>query len=130
MRIFLLTLAILVGTSAIAGPCTGVDRSLSPARKQALKLAIAKQLKLENPEIVKSFQAKGWFIIHVATGVSDDMFLFYNGDPINHTAVTDWGGAAAIDETDEIKAWVIENAKGIPDELATCFAWHVTKDLE
>ena len=125
-----LTFLLLASPAGINTPCQGVDRSLPIARKQGLAPIIAKQVKLEKVAVIKSFRFKDWYIIHIGTYVSDDMFLFYHGDPVNHMYVTDWGGAAGIDETDEIKAWVIENAKGIPDSLAACFAWHVTKDRE
>ena len=40
--------------------------------------------------------------------------------------VTQWSGAARIDEEQEIKSWVVQHAPGIPHRLATCVAWHIT----
>jgi hypothetical protein len=62
------------------------------------------------------------------THESDYQFLFFSGDPLSSHSVTAWGGAAAENEEQEIKDWTIKNAPGIPDHLASCFAWHVTKD--
>ena len=53
--------------------------------------------------------------------------LFFHGDPLSTRFVTLWAGAARSQEEVAIKAWVIKNASGIPESLATCFAWYVTK---
>ena len=124
------TLLLICSQAAFAGPWSDIDRSLPESRKQALAPVIAKQLKLEKVEVIESYYYQGWYIIHVGTFVSDDSFLFYKGDPLKSSFVTEWAGAAAINETDEIKSWVLTNAKGIPDRLASFFAWHVTKDRD
>ncbi len=59
---------------------------------------------------------------------SDEEFLFYSHDPLTSAPVTMWSGAAAYFEEHEIKIWTLRNAPGIPPKLASCFAWHVTKD--
>jgi hypothetical protein len=108
-------------------PCEGVDRSLIEANKSQLANSIAKQLKLNSVDILQSFRVDGWSIIYVNTHVSDEVYLFYSGDPIAaERPVTEWSGAAMIFETSEIEQWILDNAPGIPKRLASCFAWHVT----
>lgn len=108
-------------------PCDGVDRSLTTERKSALSTAIAKQLNVSSVDVLQSFAEFGWNIIYVDTHNSDEQFLFFSGDPLSSDSVTGWGGVAMKDEEQEIKAWTLENAPGIPPHLASCFAWHVTQ---
>lgn len=115
-------------------PCEGVDRTIHPQRIEPLKPILAKQLQAQDlkgtkptVEVVDLFALGKWQILHVKTGVSDDGFLFYSGDPMTHDYVTVWGGSAAPDEETQIQDWAVKNAKGIPDRLASCFAWYVTK---
>lgn len=108
-------------------PCNGVDRNLSESRKKELAAAILKQEKLERANVLQSFKIDGWTIVYVNTYISDEPYLFYSGDPIMaKRPITAWSGAATVFETSEIKDWVLKNAPGIPDRLASCFAWHVT----
>jgi hypothetical protein len=108
-------------------PCEGVDRSLSESRKKELAPAILKQEKLERVDVLQSFKSDGWTIVYVNTYISDEPYLFYSSDPIMaKRPITEWSGAAYVFETSEIKSWVLKNAPGIPDKLASCFAWHVT----
>ncbi|WP_199100527.1 hypothetical protein [Dyella sp. ASV21] len=124
------TLASLLALSAHASPCTGVDRTLSDARRAALAPAIAHQLTLPFVDVLQSFRLKGWSIVYVDTHVSDERFLFYSADPLTGHAVTEWGGAATRDEGDDIQRWLLKNAPSIPPALARCFAWHVTQDRD
>jgi hypothetical protein len=32
----------------------------------------------------------------------------------------------SLDEEQEIRAWTLKNAPGIPRRLASCFTWHAT----
>ncbi len=111
-----------------ASPCDGVDRSLTPERKAAFSIAIAKQLHLRKVDVWEAFQFGGWSIIYVDVPEADPPFLFYSHDPRTSSPVTMWSGAAAYFEEQEIKTWTLKNAPGIPPKLANCFAWHVTKD--
>jgi hypothetical protein len=115
-----------------ASPCDGVDRSLPNERKAALAPQIAKQLAKQldtaKVDVLESFQFRGWSIIYVDTHVSDETYLFYAHDPFTSRYITLWGGAAANFEETEIRNWTLKNAPGIPPKLASCFAWHVTKD--
>lgn len=111
-----------------ASPCNGVNRSLTPEHKAALSVAITQQLGRGNVDVLESFQFGGWSIIYVSVPAADSPFLFYSHDPLASPPVTMWSGAAAYSQEDEIKAWTLKNAPGIPRKLASCFAWHVTKD--
>jgi hypothetical protein len=107
--------------------CDGIDRALTAHRKTALAPEIAKQLKVSSVDVLQSFRFGTWQIIYVSTPESDPPFLFYPGDPLQTRYVTEWSGSARTDEEQEINAWTLENAPGIPRKLASCFAWHVTK---
>jgi hypothetical protein len=122
------TILLLASASLFAGEWSDIDRKLPKNWEVKLAPTIAKHLHLEKAAVIGSFRFKGWSIIHVGTYVDDDRFLFFNGDPFTTIPVTEWGGAAGSDETNEVKAWVIQHAKGIPDHLASFFAWHMTKE--
>lgn len=120
---------LVAGVSALAAsPCVNVDRSLTREQQIVLAPTIAKQLQAKSAEISQSFRFGGWSIYYVATHDADDTYVFYSGDPRRRRYVTMWGGAAMPGEEQEIQAWVIKNAPGIPRSLAGCFAWHVTKE--
>ncbi len=128
MRVFLFSLLAIFTISACAAPCTGVDRSLDQNRKKQLAPVIAKQLNITSADILQSFKYQSWYIIFVETHVSDEPYLFFKGDPFHEKYLTLWSGAARADEEQQIKEWTIRNVKGIPLALASCFAWHVTKN--
>ena len=108
-------------------PCDGVDRRLTARRKDQLQVAIAKEQKLKTVRVFDSFESEGWFILFTDASVGDEPYLFYSEDPEKGGhPVTAWSGAATIFETSEMEQWVKENAPGIPAQLASCFAWHVT----
>jgi len=108
--------------------CSGVDRTLLKERHEALNPVVAKQLNAKHAEISKSFRLGGWSILYVSTGEADDAYVFYSGDPMRNKYVTLWGGVALENEEQEIRDWTLKNAPGIPQTLARCFAWHVTKE--
>jgi hypothetical protein len=130
MKRIALALALVVQAVAHATLCNGVDRTLTEERKGQLSPVIASQMNIESAEILQSYKYAGWYIIYVNTHVSDEAFLFFGGDPLQNKYLTAWGGAAAVFEGPQIKRWVQKNAKGIPAKLASCFAWHVTKDRD
>lgn len=100
---------------------------MADERKVALLSQIAKQLNASEVDVLQSFSYGTWSIIYADTHESDEIFLFYEGDPLSKSYVVLWSGAARIDEEQEIKDWAIKNAPGIPQELAACFAWYVMK---
>jgi len=67
-----------------------------------------------------------WQVILIQTGVSDDAFLFFRGNPGKSRPITLWSGAATASEERSIFQWTEKNAPGIPTRLAKCFAWSVT----
>ncbi len=92
--------------------------------------AIAKQLHVKSVDVLQSFQEGIWSIFFVDSHESDNAYVFYAHDPLKSRYITLWGGVATSDEEKAIKAWTLKNAPGIPQRLATCFAWHVTKERE
>ncbi|MFO1368127.1 MAG: hypothetical protein U1F46_03955 [Marinagarivorans sp.] len=123
----LVSVLIAVSSLASASPCVGVDRQLDKKHKVALGKVIAKRLQAKKLTVLQSFRLDNWSIIYVASHEADEAFLFFAGDPLINDFITSWSGGAASGEEEEIKNWVIKNAKGIPYGLASCFAWHVTK---
>lgn len=129
MRQLVFVVLIFAALSACASepPCVSVSRSLTAERKDMLSPALAKQLEMPNVDALQSFKFEGWSIIYVDTHQSDEVFLFYAHDPLTSHYVAMWSGSAQRDEEESIRSWVLNNALGIPSQLANCFAWHVTK---
>nr|WP_199047844.1 hypothetical protein [Dyella sp. ASV24] len=108
-------------------PCDGVDRHLSDHQKAQWAKPIAKQFGVAKVDVLQSFAYAHWRIVYVNTFETDEAFLFYADDPQTSRYVTLWAGAAMEDEEPEIRAWALKDAPGIPERLAACFAWHVSK---
>lgn len=124
----LLTLLLLAACSqALATPCDAVSHTLTNAQRVAWAPVLAKQLSVSSVSVSQSFAVANWYIIYVETPNTDSPFLFFRADPLSAHFVTLWAGAARSQEESVIRAWVIKNASGIPEPLATCFAWYVTK---
>jgi len=130
MRWLIATLASVAAAGAIASPCDGVDRSLSNARKAQLAPHLARQLKVQSVDVLQSFRYLNGYIIYVDTHVSDETFLFFAADPLKSRYLALWAGGAAASEESEIERWVRQNARGLSQKLAACFAFHVTKDRD
>jgi hypothetical protein len=130
IQILQCVIVIAGATSACAAtPCTDVDRRLTSQQKSAVAPEIAKQLKAKTVDVLQSFRSGGWSIFYVDTHESDEAYVFYARDPQHGGGyITLWSGAAREDEEQAIKAWTIKNVPGIPRNLASCFAWHVTKE--
>jgi len=107
-------------------PCDCVDRGLTDKSKAEWAVAIARQLRAQKVDVLQSFRLEGWTIIYVDSH-ADEAFLFYSRDPLRGRYVAMWSGAAARNEEEHIRAWTLKNAPGIPQKLADCFAWYVTK---
>jgi len=123
-------LAFIAGNTpaGAASPCSDVNRKLTLERGATLAPIIAKQLGVKKVHVMQSFRFNGWSIYYVDPYQLDVVYVFYAHDPSTSRYVTVWGGAARSDEEQSIKAWVLKNAPGIPDRLASCFAWHVTHE--
>ena len=109
-----------------ARPCVGVDQTLSVAMKAKFALAIAKTEGVKKLEVLAAFRFKAWRILYVSHVQSENNFLFYAGDPSTSPRQGSWSGGASIFETEDIQKWLNKNIAGIPSQLASCFAWHVT----
>jgi hypothetical protein len=127
MRIALMLLVAGLSFQVMANPCDGINRNLDDARKSGLRPVVGRQLKVTAVDVLESFRQGSWDILYVDTHASDEVFLFYKGDPLNSSPVAMWSGAAAKQEENDISAWAAKNASGIPQALAACFAWYVTE---
>jgi len=126
----IVSLLLLAGIAVFdveASPCSGINRSIDASRKAELAGPIAAQLKTDHVTVLSSMGFKDWSIIYVETPGSDPPFLFFKGNPDKTHYMTLWSGAATIYEEQAIKQWTLENAPGIPERLAVCFAWSVTQ---
>lgn len=114
-----------------ATPCEGVNRRLTARQQVQLETAIAKQQKLKKVTVFASFKSDGWFVVFSDASVGDSPYFVYSSNPTKGAKpTTAWSGAATIFETSEVAEWVKQNAPGIPERLANCFAWHVTLSPE
>ncbi|MES1982623.1 MAG: hypothetical protein V4443_09110 [Pseudomonadota bacterium] len=133
MKHFSIYILATISTTALASPCTGIDRTLTEERKAILLPIITKQVaqqlhNVESVEVLQSFHYRDWYIINVNTHVSDEGYLFYKGDPSKNNYLTILAGAyTKDDERFVLKSIQDGKAKGIPKALARCIAWHVTK---
>ncbi|MDD5585650.1 MAG: hypothetical protein PHY92_01670 [Alphaproteobacteria bacterium] len=116
-----------------ASPCRGMIQKLNEKHKADLQSAFVKQLNASNPQlnvkstkVIRAFASGSWSLFYVQTYVSDDIFLFYAGDPLTNRFVTKWSGWVEKDQETEIKNDILKDAPGIPPQLASCFAWYVT----
>jgi len=127
MRILASIVLALVCSQTLASPCSAVSQKLTSAQKVTWAPVLAQQLKTGSVSMQQVFSFANWHIIYVETLDSDPPFLFFKGDPVHSHFVTTWSGAARPAEEQGIRAWAIQHAPGIPPELASCFAWHVSK---
>lgn len=121
---------LLMSVRVAADPCDGIDRSLTAEQKLVLAPSVATRLNVSSVEILQAFRSGSWTILYVDTHRSDEVFLFFAADPQLTMPLTSWSGAAARDEQESIRDWIIKNAPNIPAKLAVCFAWHVTSDRD
>jgi hypothetical protein len=143
MKLLAISAFLLISAAAHASPCTGVDRTLTQSQKIAFLPSIERHLNnqlckglgqiisMSAEDIFQVFRVDKWHIVYVNSHVSDEPFLFYNSTPDGaERYLTAWAGGAAMDEGPEIYAWLLREAPGIPHKLASCFAWHVTRDRD
>jgi hypothetical protein len=100
---------------------------LTPDEAARLAPIVAAQLKAPGALVRKSWRLDGWRIVLVESPQTDPPYLFYIGEPSPATYKGLWAGAARRDEGPEILGWAKKEFAGIPDRLASCFAWVVTK---
>lgn len=116
-----------ISTVAQAAPCDSVSHKSAKGPETALSRSVAGQMHFSKVDLLESFSEGSWQILYVAPHAADEAFLFHSGDPEKSHYVTLWGGGAGPSEEASIRTWATTNAPGIPDGLATCFAWYVTQ---
>ena len=89
-----------------------------------------KRMPKRDISLIKYLSSNNWIIIYIDAPPSDPAFLFYKGLPEHRKFITLWAGAARKDEENDIFNWTRNNAPGIPEPLARCFAWYVTNSRE
>ena len=114
---------LLTAGAAAAEPCTGVNRSMTAAQEAADGAAIGRQLGMGPVRLVGALRWQSWSIQYIEPAGAEPAFLFYNAPPSTTRYVTLWAGAASPSEERSIAAWAMQNAPGIPRQLADCFAW-------
>jgi hypothetical protein len=120
-------LPALAATTAMASaPCEGVDRGLGKERADRLSQRLARELRDSNARATQEFLYDGWDIVGVTGAGSVEMYVFYPSDALSVGHVAIWRGGAGLDEVSQAKEWAVENAPGIPNQLARCFAVRVT----
>lgn len=107
-------------------PCDKMAQDLTFFRMDYLQNNISRQLNVANANVLSVFKDQAWSVVYVETDVADNAFLFYSGNIYSDDFVTLWSGAAEISDEKNIAKWAEDNVKGIPDELARCFAWYTT----
>lgn len=129
--LLIISLTLVAKTnSSTTTPCNNVKIELTTNKNDKLCSAIASQLNVEDIDILQTFTFKNWSILYVDPHVADMVFLFYNSNPLKKHFVYSWSGAAMSNEELSIQNIVINAISNIPQDLAYCFAWHVTRDRD
>jgi len=79
-------------------------------------------------EVLESYRFMGWTILLVQPNNLEKAYLFYAPGFKESKYVTLWAGHALDGEGPSIRAWVTENAPGIPERMVVCFASIVSSD--
>jgi hypothetical protein len=113
--------------SATNAPCDLVHRGITEAQRKEWSPSIDRQLNGHLASINQAFALSGWVIVFVDAKQADPPFLFFHGSPAKTHYITMWSGAAMRSEQAQTKGWALREVPGIPDGLASCFAWQVTQ---
>jgi hypothetical protein len=133
--ILVLSLVSMAAVGHAATPCDGIDQGFSSQEEEAWAPVIIKQLNVILPkmndtehvssiDVLKVFRSGGWTIIYVGDFVTDELYLFYKGDPLSGSYITMDAGAVPLDEEHDIEMGITKAAHGIPQNLARCYAWY------
>jgi len=106
--------------------CETINRTFTDAEKSRWSRDISKRKHSLGAEAVQSFRSGQWRVVYVTYPNAEPAYHFHDSS----RSVTVWGGAATIFDAPDIKRWIREQAPGIPQRLAHCFAWHVTYDRD
>lgn len=131
MRVFASFVLLALSLNAAASPCDSVRRTLTAEQKIKLEpivtRQVSRQIDVQSAKVLESFRYRNWYILYVAPNSADEVFLFYKGDPTTNSYLLAWPDAfSENDEKAVLRTVLSGKTKGIPKELATCFAWHVT----
>lgn len=113
-----------------ARPCDGLERSVPDAKRRQLEAAMSDHLKRGEVRVRAVLAIDGWYAVspRALRGVVAPYYFFGDAKDRGRAPVAEWYGPTAIYKTSERAQWVMNNAKGIPDRLANCFAWSVSFD--
>ena len=111
-----------------ASPCDNIDRTVDATQAKGVISALSRHRRSVPLEVTESLAFGGWTISHVSLQNLEPAYYFFSG-PLPSAPVATWSGAATILETGLVQSQVLDNAPGIPHELAECFAWHITLEL-
>lgn len=115
---------LLVAVScADASPCDRVAKTLTPARRANLSMAVAGQLQSASAKVLRAYRLGNWHLLYVDAQGGEDAFLIYRGDPLTQQYIASWSSEGAKSGQSELRSWARMNARGIPETLAKCFAW-------
>ena len=130
----------LVAANAFAAPCDGVNKEVSESQRAAYAPAIEvhlnkqlgpniqKVIKTEPGDVLSVMQFGKWHIVKVNGHITTEPFLFYRDSPLESSGyVSIWANTVEADDGDEVLQWEALKVRGIPKELAGCFAWQVTQ---
>jgi hypothetical protein len=122
---------LLVGLLPLAAKaadvsCAKVHEGVTKAQKKEWSSSINQQLSGRLTRINQAFSLSDWVIVFVDAREADPPFLIFHGNPARTHFVTMWSGAAMRSEQKAMNDWALKNAPGIPNDLAACFAWHIT----
>ena len=128
MRSALLSLALLVPALAVGAPnpCDGIERGTQGEGREALGNLLARQLGVTEVQIIQSYRSDIWHVLAVESD-GERTYLVYAGDPLRTGFVASWAGAGTGEDENSVRSWVIRSATKIPQKLAGCFAWSVTR---
>lgn len=131
MRVLASFVLLAFSLNGATSPCDGVRRTLTAEQKIKLEpivtRQISRQIDVQSVKVLESFRYRNWYILHIAPNSADEAFVFYKGDPTTNYYLLAWPDAfSENDEKAVLKTVFSGKTKGIPKELATCFAWHVT----
>lgn len=113
--------------SAKNAPCDLVHRGITETQKKEWSPSIDRQLNGRLASISQAIALSDWVVVFADAKQADPPFLIFHGNPAATHYITMWSGAAMRSEQAQTKAWVLKEAPGIPDGLASCFAWQVTQ---
>jgi hypothetical protein len=115
--------ALAASEAHASAPCEGVERGRAVP---PLSAHVAAQLSDPKAKALRTFSFDGWEIVEVMLGNARKAFVFYSSDPLRSDTVAIWRGDTDLDGVSQAREWTTENAPGIPNQLARCFAVRVT----